>query len=275
VLTPAGLSLIIAICTCRGHDSPRLRCFRTHACAPHTHRFFLLARTRESAEVREVSSALEPSVGQGRLASEFRLLHEATGGNPLCFSHRRAASNPDQYNPKPPVRVFPKPVYRVDRRENARAADAKSWFWIFAASYLVTVMRPICLRCLLHVELRYDGLHSRSDYARHAILVGSTVRWREREREMLISTRYPVQNYDIWGNKEDWSELHKRWCESFDVVPICRVLISGTFENTRISKHYRGWKEHGGGRERRVRSVKKGRKREREEMSRVNVPSKV
>lgn len=95
-------------------------------------------------EVREVSSALGTVSWSRPLASEFRLLHEATGGNPLCFSHRRAASNPDQYNPKPPVRVFPKPVYRVDRRENARAAGAKSRFWIFAASYLVTVMRPIC-----------------------------------------------------------------------------------------------------------------------------------
>jgi len=54
-------------------------------------------------------------------------------------------------------------------------------------------MRPICLRCLLHVELRYDGLHSRLDYARHAILVGFSVRWRdaggerERERERCLS----------------------------------------------------------------------------------------
>lgn len=154
-----------------------------------------------------------------------------------CLSHQHAAqpATPRSIQPQTPVRVFPKPVYQVDRRENARAASARSRDFRLAPSDLVTVMRPICLRYSLHIELSYGGLHFRLDYARHATLVGSDARWRE----------MPVSSSDIlceiiWGSKEDWSELHKRRRAGFDVVPISPELISGTFENPRISKRYRG-----------------------------------
>jgi len=118
VLTPAGLSLIIAMCTCCGHDSPRLRRFRTHACAPRTRWFFRFARTRESTEVREVSSALEPSVGQGRLRPNF-----------VCYMKRLEATRcvlVTAAQPATPINTTPNPRYAYFQSRFTESTDGKT-----------------------------------------------------------------------------------------------------------------------------------------------------
>jgi len=128
MLTSDGLSLIIAMCTCCGHDSSRLRRFRTHA-RTFTRRFFRftnarVSRERERERERERSSAWSRSWSRP-LVSEFHLLCVATRGTRCMFQSptRCAASkSPINTTPNSGSPVPPEPVYRVDRRENACAA---------------------------------------------------------------------------------------------------------------------------------------------------------
>lgn len=146
MLTPAGLSLITAVCTCRGRDSPRLRRFRAHFRAPLFFFHFLQGRARVSPQKRTVGA--EPSVGQGRVHPNFSRYSIATGSSPqppcvsLTDTLRSHRQPPINTTPNSRPRVFPKPVYRrVDRRENARAAGAKSRFQIRHVVHLVNLMR--------------------------------------------------------------------------------------------------------------------------------------
>lgn len=143
MLTPAGLSLIIAMCTCCGHDSPRLRRFRTHARTFHTP--VLSFHTDVS---REISSAWSRQVGQGRLRPNFVRCAATGWRHPLYVlvtNTPRSQQIPDQYNPKPLVhRTFRAglPSRSTGKRLRCRA---RSCDFRFAPSYLVIVMRSICV----------------------------------------------------------------------------------------------------------------------------------
>lgn len=104
MLTPAGLSLITTVCTCRGRDSPRLRLFRARA------RFRAPLFPSRRADPRTVAAG---TVSWSRpRSSEFPSLRDrelhgkavVPAARAVCFSRRHAQppATPacDQYNPK-------------------------------------------------------------------------------------------------------------------------------------------------------------------------------
>ena len=100
------------------------------------------------------------------------------------------AAHNDQYNPKPWFTGTSRaglPSRSTGKRLRCRA---RSCDFRFAPSYLVIVMRSICVGDICYVFTA--AYISRSDYARHVMLLFDfDVQW----KEMLISTRYPAQNY--------------------------------------------------------------------------------
>jgi len=144
MVTPDGLSLIIAMCTCRRHNSPRLRRFRTHTHtrARLTRRFFRFARTLMLAEKYRRHKAVK-LVKASRVQISSVTCDDWR--HPLYVSVTntlRAASKPRSIQPQTPVRRTSKaglPSRSTGKRPRcwARSRDFR-----FAPSYLVTVIRP-------------------------------------------------------------------------------------------------------------------------------------
>jgi len=184
------------MCTCRERDPPRLRRFRASAS------IFFLARLSRDSEIsrREeherklvLGIADQPSVGQGR--SEFRPNYssalEALHPRFRVFRSRRAAgATLDQYDLKARAFAYFQSQFTesTDGKTPARgAAISKSHVARYRNAHCRHVRRARC-----RVELpRAKPLVT--PLGLPAILVAFDAR----RPEMLISTRYPVQNYGI------------------------------------------------------------------------------
>lgn len=204
------------MCTCRGHNSPRLRRFRARACLS-----FCVAAGgevfRRCEDVTLVKAARRPN---------FVCYAWRPEASAVCFSHQHAAqpATPDQYNPKPRFTVLPKPVYRVDRRENARAAGREVAILDSRRHTSITnVMRPRCVGGIRYVTTAAYIPELRA--SRCAIIRFQ----RETEGDAYLN---PISRAKLPGTcrKEDWPELRKR--RGFD-VPICRKLISRNLRKSR------------------------------------------
>lgn len=111
MLTLVGLSLIIATCTCRGHDLPRLRCFCARACASRTLVFlfiFLQHRERGREEEREISSIWNRQLVKAAFRSNFVGYTRRLEAPAACLSHQHAAqpATPRSIQPQTPVRAY-------------------------------------------------------------------------------------------------------------------------------------------------------------------------
>jgi hypothetical protein len=167
-------------------------------------------------------------------ASEFRLLRVATRGTRCMFQSptRRAASNPRSIQPQTPV-------HRTSKAGlPSRSTGKRPRYWVrsrdfrFAPSYLVTVMRLICVYDTCYITT--GGLHSRSRIARVTLCCYS-ISMCDGERCLSPSLIPYAKLRYLRASAEDWSGITQT--AGFDVL-ICRKLVPRTFENSRILKRY-------------------------------------
>lgn len=150
MLTPASLSLITAMYV------PPARLAEITPLPRTSHAllfllfffFFFFLHFAWTRVLAEVSPAWHRHLVKAAFRPNFVHYTRRLKAPAVCFSQpntpRSQHLTPDQYNPKLWLRVFPKPVYRVDRRENARYC----WCEVAIldsrlAVYLVTVMHPM------------------------------------------------------------------------------------------------------------------------------------
>lgn len=121
----------------------------------------------------------------------------------VCFSHQHAAqpANPDQYNPKPPVHRTSKAGLPSRSTGKRPRSWARSRNFRFAPSYLVTIMRPICVCDTCYIT---TAAYFRSDYARHYSISMC-------DGERCLSLPDILCKITVLEDgKEDWLELRKR-----------------------------------------------------------------
>lgn len=222
-----------------------------------TCRFFWFYAERREYSCREVIVVVKSSSWSRPLASEFRLLRVATRGTRCTFQSptRRAASNPRSIQPQTPV-------HRTSKAGlPSRSTGKRPRYWVrsrdfrFAPSYLVTVMRLICVYDTCYITTAYipaQGLRA----SRCAVIRFRCATGRDAYLYLWCAISCAKLRY-LRDSAEDWSGITQTagglWCAE---CWFGRKLISRTFENSSILKRY--WKNAS----ERAKKREEGRKRE-------------